>query len=281
MISIHALLAESDVQRGPRPHQGRHFYPRSPCGERPYSSAAPQPGKYFYPRSPCGERRSPCMISSNIFLFLSTLSLRRATVGVKYRHTAGAFLSTLSLRRATGASAHAHLPIFDFYPRSPCGERRHLTTWSLSPLVFLSTLSLRRATQNLVGGTRHAINFYPRSPCGERLAYRVQLGNMVSISIHALLAESDAEIVSRSSISCQFLSTLSLRRATMICVVVVHKNFISIHALLAESDPRACRVWSRRRYFYPRSPCGERRGIIWRHIIRCRFLSTLSLRRAT
>ena len=57
-ISIHALLAESDVQRGPRPHQRGYFYPRSPCGERPLLwQATPRP-------------RS----------FLSTLSLRRATI---------------------------------------------------------------------------------------------------------------------------------------------------------------------------------------------------------
>jgi len=33
-ISIHALLAESDVQVRHQRHAGRHFYPRSPCGER-------------------------------------------------------------------------------------------------------------------------------------------------------------------------------------------------------------------------------------------------------
>ena len=34
-ISIHALLAESDMFTGILPHDGRNFYPRSPCGERP------------------------------------------------------------------------------------------------------------------------------------------------------------------------------------------------------------------------------------------------------
>ena len=34
-ISIHALLAESDRCRNPRPTGGRNFNPRSPCGERP------------------------------------------------------------------------------------------------------------------------------------------------------------------------------------------------------------------------------------------------------
>ena len=58
----------------------------------------------------------------------------------------------------------------------------------------------------------------------------------------------------------RFLSTLSLRRATQTRAAGSGRCAISIHALLAESDLRACRVWSRRRYFYPRSPCGERRN---------------------
>ena len=35
MISIHALLAESDRIPGPPASVPRHFNPRSPCGERP------------------------------------------------------------------------------------------------------------------------------------------------------------------------------------------------------------------------------------------------------
>ena len=77
-----------------------------------------------------------------------------------------------------------------------------------------------------------------------------------------------------------FLSTLSLRRATAdtqlqqaITAISIHALLaesdllparrgrgpgISIHALLAESDLRSCPASSPRRYFYPRSPCGER-----------------------
>ena len=39
------------------PYQ-RHFYPRSPCGERRSClNVLKQLINYFYPRSPCGERR--------------------------------------------------------------------------------------------------------------------------------------------------------------------------------------------------------------------------------
>ena len=40
MISIHALLAESDVFQAVEPVVWTHFYPRSPCGERQFVSLA-------------------------------------------------------------------------------------------------------------------------------------------------------------------------------------------------------------------------------------------------
>ena len=67
------------------------------------------------------------------------------------------------------------------------------TGHGLSILTFLSTLSLRRATQT-------ANN----------------TDNATSISIHALLAESDSNIKYRNIIIIIFLSTLSLRRATKV-----------------------------------------------------------------
>ena len=111
-ISIHALLAESDPVAvvGPIPDVA-HFYPRSPCGERPGDAGISGPDQHFYPRSPCGERRqradikckishfyprSPCgerpakrMEPSSTCTFLSTLSLRRATA--KVHKTVGHF----------------------------------------------------------------------------------------------------------------------------------------------------------------------------------------------
>ena len=170
----------------------------------------------FYPRSPCGERRgkSPrrcvlfrisihallaesdvvdTLIFAGSMLFLSTLSLRRATEQTKALkipplrisiHALLAesdddlepsktrrltFLSTLSLRRAT-----------------PCD-----VFTSTGIIAFLSTLSLRRATYMgvTVLGIQH--HFYPRSPCGERRQSEQTNPVKISISIHALLAESD------------------------------------------------------------------------------------------
>ena len=56
MISIHALLAESDLVLVSMICLPRDFYPRSPCGERPSTGSAANFSSDFYPRSPCGER---------------------------------------------------------------------------------------------------------------------------------------------------------------------------------------------------------------------------------
>ena len=152
------------------PPQLPDFYPRSPCGERHQFWRIENGCVYFYPRSPCGERQSWATRARAAQLFLSTLSLRRAT-GLRWTAScASVFLSTLSLRRATRPM-----------PLTPCA------------LTFLSTLSLRRATAcgNLRAPT--VPDFYPRSPCGERLGFYADMMALTAISIHALLAESDRQ----------------------------------------------------------------------------------------
>ena len=190
-------------------------------------------------------------------LFLSTLSLRRATVLLMDRWLAGLFLSTLSLRRATRDIAHrkrqknisihallaesdAHTwrkvnPNPNFYPRSPCGERPILFAKRTGIIIFLSTLSLRRATLAPEQNTTEQTNFYPRSPCGERQLCKQSRKLSTQISIHALLAESDS----------------GNKKAPA-------RVSISIHALLAESDRSGAGCLICLLHFYPRSPCGER-----------------------
>ena len=258
-ISIHALLAESDKIPNQREINQKNFYPRSPCGERPNDTD-----------NATGKQE-----------FLSTLSLRRATGKfdlslLMYPHfyprspcgerRLSKIVSSLLLK----ISIHALLAESDkyttskcphnsnFYPRSPCGERRIKRATKDQIKTFLSTLSLRRATTILWLLIPPIIYFYPRSPCGERqLAARDGLTDTV------------------------FLSTLSLRRATPGDLFQCPGTGISIHALLAESDLavpdlgkrdiRFLSTLSLRRatsigplifnvqpHFYPRSPCGER-----------------------
>ena len=60
IISIHALLAESDPFKFFKWRIiGQYFYPRSPCGERLCEASQASLNVYFYPRSPCGERPAP------------------------------------------------------------------------------------------------------------------------------------------------------------------------------------------------------------------------------
>ena len=92
-ISIHALLAESDLANRVRDAQNLDFYPRSPCGERP-----------GYVRR-----------DARAAIFLSTLSLRRATYrSYNLCSYDPRFLSTLSLRRAT-AKVHKTVGHFCAY----------------------------------------------------------------------------------------------------------------------------------------------------------------------
>ena len=192
------------------------------------------------------------------------------------------FLSTLSLRRATqNPTSITPAASRNFYPRSPCGERRY---WSCVPVVgraisihallaesdqlyidrtakavvFLSTLSLRRATCRAKISESRYRHFYPRSPCGERHPSRTRKFTNIMISIHALLAESDRQPGYLALIH-SFLSTLSLRRATTPEEAKRWNSTISIHALLAESDRINRDIANSER----------------------KFLSTLSLRRAT
>ena len=101
-------------------------------------------------------------------IFLSTLSLRRATDELLVMDQPDIFLSTLSLRRATWSDRPCAFSHVHFYPRSPCGERP----------IFRAFVPVIR-------------NFYPRSPCGERLLTQWCIERRKIISIHALLAESD------------------------------------------------------------------------------------------
>mgnify|MGYP006898725640 CR=1 FL=1 len=145
---------------------------------------------YFYPRSPCGERLSSKTEEIARASFLSTLSLRRATVHYDNYNLHCVISIHALLAESDAPPYNLMIQHKNFYPRSPCGERR-------------IKMELNRT----------AINFYPRSPCGERPTDAVNGCNPDFISIHALLAESDD---TSSLMQCQakFLSTLSLRRAT-------------------------------------------------------------------
>ena len=123
----------------------------------------------------------------------SMLSLRRAT---KERKVLIAdvyiFRSTLSLRRATRSRGSPRILVRDFYPRSPCGERLHIGRGCVMiHRISIHALLAESDTTKVAG-----------------------LLALIYISIHALLAESDCARGPLRAERPNFLSTLSLRRAT-------------------------------------------------------------------
>ena len=79
------------------------------------------------------------------------------------------FLSTLSLRRAT---TRGQLPTPEppnFYPRSPCGERQPSRTRKLTNIIISIHALLAESDFTSVVNSAGTTDFYPRSPCGERL----------------------------------------------------------------------------------------------------------------
>ena len=238
-ISIHALLAESDNADYNYRSGHRYFYPRSPCGERPaFSKLLATLLPDFYPRSPCGERPLGALWVLSTQIFLSTLSLRRAT-----------YHGFLWPSRVGEISIHALLAESDV-----C-----ILTILICTVLFLSTLSLRRATR-VLEVTRNAITGFLSTLSLRRATARRALGFVdPDISIHALLAESDVSwffVALKGRGNFYPRSPCGERR-------VHFDNFnlhcvISIHALLAESDIKISFLFRLPKNFYPRSPCGER-----------------------
>ena len=101
LISIHALLAESDVTVLGIQHR---------CGISIHALLAESDSGY-------GQYCIRARISIHALLAESDQQ-------TAYFFLAGeTFLSTLSLRRATSTSDKLFMPSHYFYPRSPCGER--------------------------------------------------------------------------------------------------------------------------------------------------------------
>ena len=137
--------------------------------------------------------------------------------------------------RLVGSWPRGMIPYF--YPRSPCGER--LWPGLLARPFFLISIHALLAESDVWPGllARPFFLISIHALLAESDCLWVLTGGLSCISIHALLAESDPpirEIIQWEGI---FLSTLSLRRATIIESDNRIFGFISIHALLAESDP--------------------------------------------
>ena len=173
---------------------------------------------------------------TRVVLFLSTLSLRRATFLFADHIELRAISIHALLAESDQPATKQAQNLLNFYPRSPCGERLVLLNSSIIVMIFLSTLSLRRATCQWRRSVKLFRQFLSTLSL-RRATYLINTYHRIfGISIHALLAESDFLMPSMVVILILFLSTLSLRRATgkfdLLLLMYLH--------------------------FYPRSPCGER-----------------------
>ena len=281
-ISIHALLAESDERANRLTHAPPQISIHALLAESDlFTLLCDLLHHDFYPRSPCGERQLYINRTAKAIIFLSTLSLRRATA-------IDVFLAVWAV-----ISIHALLAESDVM---------HALKFA-DPMLFLSTLSLRRATREPTALRTPHHRFLSTLSLRRATCLRCCAISCITISIHALLAESDnctsigrpkrlyfyprSPCGERRLLMCfwpfgrLFLSTLSLRRATCLRCCAISCITISIHALLAESDNCTSIGRPKRLYFYPRSPCGERRLLMCFWPFGRLFLSTLSLRRAT
>ena len=223
----------------------------------------------------------PLPRKSSRLQFLSTLSLRRATSPWPLTSRILAISIHALLAESDGGCPCYRLPASHFYPRSPCGERQFSNITANGKYKFLSTLSLRRATAS----TRLCISptVFLSTLSLRRATWNASSGDyLTQISIHALLAESDAPGSADRATSPDFYprSPCGERQRGHYAAYGVRHFYprspcgerqpgrgtpgrdpgISIHALLAESDDLTSKRLPSSRDFYPRSPCGERRG---------------------
>ena len=213
----------------------------------------------FYPRSPCGERLNIEEVKITIFdISIHALLAESDALQTCQAENQSPFLSTLSLRRATSCNANVNFTTCISIHALLAESDRGLHLFHLFQLISIHAL-LAESDARLAFIPPLSTYFYPRSPCGERPLPPHKQKRRNWISIHALLAESDYHIPQHRLVRLLFLSTLSLRRATICALCLPAGGEISIHALLAESD-----------YHIPQH-----------RLVRLLFLSTLSLRRAT
>ena len=147
-----------------------HFNPRSPWGERQWSSATALPNTQFQ----------------------STLSVRRATSVADTYYYQAVPISIHALREESDIW-QTHLTIWQQISIHALREEsdRLMSLAHQRIAWFQSTLSVRRATYK--GGNKfwENRNFNPRSPWGERHGDTTYVEISQNISIHALREESD------------------------------------------------------------------------------------------
>ena len=145
------------------------------------------------------------------------------------------FLSTLSLRRATWLVSYSAPSLLYFYPRSPCGERRqHRQSNPAGHRISIHAL-LAESDQHLCICVIELIHFYPRSPCGERPRPQPPKARVLYFYPRAPCGERRVKRFHAADISYFYPRSPCGERQAANGLAHAPPE-ISIHALLAESD---------------------------------------------
>ncbi len=165
-ISIHAPRAGSDRGRSPDECLNMNFNPRSPCGERHVTGIQLPKGLGISIHAPrAGSDDNGGAIQPAADIFQSTLPVRGATVGWVCGFTSDG-ISIHAPRAGSDLLSYIHVgDIWDFNPRSPCGERRRRPAmWRAVPREFQSTLPVRGATFCACSGAIRCRNISIHAP---------------------------------------------------------------------------------------------------------------------
>ena len=151
-------------------------------------------------------------------------------------------------------------PTKDFYPRSPCGERHDTSALMKCQVKFLSTLSLRRATAG-VNSMLTLIQFLSTLSLRRATIWKPTDGGTQQKFLSTLSLRRATNPVKTRQSEFLFLSTLSLRRATQIALQArLYPRYFYPRSPCGERREQT-KNGGTQKYFYPRSPCGERRKI--------------------
>ena len=192
MISIHALLTESDIQDNMLPNHVKDFNPRSPHGERrvcnryaiakffisihalltesDWSGIISRWGRRdFNPRSPHGERQAGSVGGPHVSpKFQSTLSSRRATL-LQVEGIAKGLISIHALLTESDCLAFT-FPIPGESFQSTLSSRRATRDAGIGELDFVISIHALLTESDFISSSVSWIQRYfnPRSPHGER-----------------------------------------------------------------------------------------------------------------
>ena len=280
-ISIHAPRTGSDLVACYTDIERELFQSTLPARGATYQRPSSlRTSGYFNPRSPHGERRAPATSGRPREPFQSTLPARGATGCSPGQMPGLIFQSTLPARGATLEllKTAVYQSFQSTLPARGATRGREANTKAM-----LISIHAPRTGSDLTprNWNAHQKNFNPRSPHGERRLFVGFAAEDSFISIHAPRTGSDCG-GSGFLARVELISIHAPRTGSDAVGREPRKTeTISIHAPRTGSDVFADAHGRITAHFNPRSPHGERHGVLGYSPIAFEFQSTLPARGAT